>query len=130
MADHRRVLLYGNSIILGSVGASLRRAGGFELTQVSPPLPGPSELDALDPEVVLFDAENGEPDAAFALLKNRPGLLLLSVDPDGNIVRLWSERRYRQLSTKDLTALIEMGLPPGSADDERFGQTEGKGTQR
>jgi hypothetical protein len=130
MADHRRVLLYGNSIILGSVGASLQRAGGFELTQVSPPLPGVSELETLDPEVILFDAENGEPDAAFALLRNRPGLLLLSVDPDGNIVRLWSERQYQELSTMDLAALIEAGSLSGVDLDEPPANTRARGTER
>lgn len=105
----RAVILYGNSIVLASVGASLQRAG-FSVTRLAPPLPGPAELAALHPDVILFDMESGHPDAAFSLLQSCPGLLLLGMNPDGNTMRMWSGPQYAELSTKELTALIEAGL--------------------
>ena len=107
MAELRRIVLYGDSIILGSVGASLERVPQFEVTHLSPPLPGASELEPMDPDVIVFDIENSRPEAAFALLESRSDLLLLGISPDGNLVRQWSGRQYRELSTKDLTTLIE-----------------------
>ena len=118
MSEQKRILLYGNSVVLGCIGASLERAGKFELTHLSAPLPDRSQLEALCPDVILFDAENGQPDPAFSLLKKRPDLLLVSIDPDGNLVRLWSGRQYEELSTTDLTALIEAGSHSKAVRDE------------
>lgn len=118
MGRHRRILLYGNSIILGGLGASLAHTPQFELSHLSPPLSGPAELKALEPDVILFDLENGHPEAAFSLLESDPELLLLGISPDGNLVRLWSGRQYRELSTNDLTALID-----GLADSQGSAQS-------
>ena len=124
MSGQRRIVLYGNSIILGSVGASLQRAPGFEVIWLSAPQPGPAELQALGPDVILFDVENGHPGPAFAVLETLPDLLLLGISPDGNLVRLWSGRQYRELSTTDLTALIEAGSRPHAASYERLTTTQ------
>ncbi len=115
MERRKHILLYGDSVVLGCIGASLQRAGSFEVTRLSAPLPGPIELEALAPDVILFDAETGQPGPAFALLKEHPGLLLLSIDPDGNLVQLWSGRQYQELSTEQLAALIEAGSPVEAA---------------
>ena len=118
MSEQKRILLYGNSVVLGCIGASLERAGKFELTHLSAPWPDRSQLEAMCPDVILFDADSGQPAPAFSLLKKRLDLLLVSIDPDGNFVRLWSGRQYRELSTNDLTALIETGSHGGAVRDE------------
>jgi hypothetical protein len=122
--DHRRILLYGDSVILGSVGATLRTWREFEVISLSPPLPGLSDLEALGPDAILFDVEMAHPDAAFSLLETRPGLLLLGISPDGNVVRLWSARQLRELSSKDLKAVIEEQLA-GARPSENAGRTSG-----
>jgi hypothetical protein len=120
MSKPKRILLYGDSVVLGCIGASLERAGKFELTCLSQPLPDRSQLEALCPDVILFDAQNGRPAPAFALLEKCPDLLLVSIDPDGNSVRVWSGRQYQELSTMDLTALIEAGSQSEAVRDERL----------
>ena len=110
-----RVCLYGNSVILGSLGASLEKAGRFEIIHLSPPLPRRPRLEALAPDVILFDSGQGQPDAAFALLRDHPDLVVLGISPDGNVVQSWSGCQYHELSSADLTALIEAGSLPGSA---------------
>jgi hypothetical protein len=118
VSEQKRILLYGNSVVIGCIGASLERAGKFEITRLSAPSPDRSQLDALCPDVILFDAENGRPEPAFSLLEKRLDLLLVSIDPDGNLVRLWSGRQYRELTTTDLTALIEAGSNSEAVSDE------------
>jgi hypothetical protein len=130
MGHKKRILLYGNSVVLGCVGASLEGTGRFQITHLSPPLSGTSQLETFTPDVILFDAENGNAEAAFSLLKDRPDLLLLSVSPDGNVVRLWSGRQYEELSTMDFTALIETGPPSGVALDEPLANTRSRGADR
>jgi phage FluMu protein gp41 len=117
VAERRRILLYGNSIVLGSIGASLAHSPEFELTCLSAPLPTREELEAMAPDVILFDIENSHPEAAFALLEAGSDLLLFGISPDGNVVRQWSGRQYRELSTDELTALMREGSEVGSALD-------------
>ncbi len=110
MGKHTRIVLFGNSVILASVGASLRREDRFAVVIVAPPVASPEGLAAMDPDVILFDLENGHPDAAFSLLETRPDLIVLGISPDGNVVRLWSGRQLRELSSKDLENVIEEQL--------------------
>lgn len=110
MEKQRRILLYGDSIVLGSVGASLRREKEFSVALLPSHMRSPEELDDMAPDVILFDLENDRPDAVFSLLKTRPDLILLGVSPDTNVVRLWSGRQFQELSSKDLVNVIEEQL--------------------
>jgi len=107
VATRKRIVLYGNSVVVGSVGASLERTGQYEVIHLPLPAPDASELDALAPDVVVFDVDSGHAEAAFALLETRSGLLVLGVSPEGDVVRLWSRRHYHARSSRDLAALIE-----------------------
>jgi hypothetical protein len=107
VARFKRIVLYGSSLVIVSVGASLERVGQFEVIHLPLPARGPSELDALAPDVLVFDVENDHLGPAFSLLETRPGLLLLGINPEGDLVRLWSRRQCRAPSTRHLTALIE-----------------------
>ena len=115
--ERRRICLYGDSVILGCIGASLAGRSEFEVIRLAQPSPDRSELETIDPDVILFDVENGHPGPAFSLLETRPDLLLLGVSPDGNVVRQWSGRQYRELTTDELTALMRAGAEVGSALD-------------
>ncbi len=115
MDDRKRILLYGRSVILESIGAGLAKSDRFQIIHLSSHLSRLSELEALDPDVVLFDEEDVHPEVAFSRLGTRPDLLILGLNPDTNIVRIWSGRQYRELSTTDLTHLIEDGSLPGAA---------------
>lgn len=116
MSGLRRILLCGDSVVLGSVGASLDRASEFELIHLQDPQPTEAELREVRPDVILFDIENDHPEEAFHLLENDPDLLLLGISPDVNLVRLWAGRQYHELSADALAALIagdtEQGTEP------------------
>ena len=103
----RRICLYGNSVILGTLGASLRRRPQFEVTTLMPPLPGARELATLKPDVVLFDLQATQTEAVFSLLESCPKLLLIGVNPDTNLVKMWAGRQLRELSTNDLLKVID-----------------------
>lgn len=109
MSGLRRILLYGDSVVLGSVGASLCRAAEFELIRLGSPRPTAAELREARPDVILFDIDNDHPEEAFHLLENDPDLLLLGISPDVNLVRLWAGRQYHELSAEALAALIAGG---------------------
>jgi hypothetical protein len=108
--DQRRILLYGDTLVLDCVAAVLRNWPGFEVISLSPPLPGLAEVEALAPDGFLFDIEATHPEVVFSLLETRPGLLLLGISPDGNEMRLWSGRQLRAVSGKELKDVIEEQL--------------------
>ena len=103
------MVLYGRSVILGTLRASFERYPDLEVVSVSPPFPSAEELSLLTPDVILFDTETTRPEAVFALLGTRPGLLLIGIDPSANQALVWSERRLRELSTQDLVQVINTG---------------------
>lgn len=106
MNKRLRVILYGKSIILGTVGASLAHYSDLEIVDLAAPLPGVEDLAALAPDVILFDVDLGRPDAAFSLLKNCPCLLLVGVNPEDGQVRLWSSSQEEVVTADHLLQLI------------------------
>lgn len=109
MNANRRILLYGNSVILGSIGAGLRRCPEFEVETINTPLENPHAFDAVTPDIVLFDLEASQPEAPFFLLQNHPALVLVGISPGTNIVRVWSSRQQQEMSMPDLFELIKSG---------------------
>lgn len=106
MSKRRRVVLYGRSVILGTVGASLARYPELETVLLAPPLPGVDKLRALEPDVILFDAEIERPEAIFALLQNCPDLLLVGINPENAQMLLWSSEQSSVLSAEDIVRVI------------------------
>lgn len=106
MNKRLRVILYGKSVILGTVGASLAHYPDLEVVALSPPLPGAGELAALAPDVILFDEDIGRPEALFALLQESPSLLLAGVNPENDQMRLWSSGQSSVLCTEDIVQRI------------------------
>ncbi len=106
MGERPRVVLYGQSVILGAVQAGLRPHLQLEVISLAPPATL-QELAALAPDVILFDAGAGSPEPAFALLRTHPGLLLVGVDPDRNRAMAWSGQQLCELSVQDLVEVIQ-----------------------
>jgi hypothetical protein len=123
--EKRRIVLYGTSVIVGTVGANLRRSPKYEVFSLFPAQQ--SELEVMAPDVVLFDLEAVRPKAAFSLLESHPGLMLVGISPDNNIVKVWSSRQLRELSTQDLMGVIDgqsnvpAEIHEGGANDRRYG---------
>ncbi len=108
MERRRRIVLFGNSIILGTVGASLHRSSQFEVITLSSSQP--TDLTKVDPDAVLFDLEADRPEAAFSLLESCPRILFVGISPDKNLVKMWSGQQLCELSTPDLMKAIHQQL--------------------
>jgi hypothetical protein len=106
MEQRQRVILYGDSLILETVGASLQKRPQLEVIALSNPCPSAEQLAAMKPDVILFDMGTPRPEAAFSLLATCPGLLLVGVDPDRNRAVAWSGQQLCELSTSDLVEVI------------------------
>ncbi len=114
MHTRRKALLYGNSVILGSLEVSLQRSPQFEVIYLRSPLPGTAEFLALTPEVIIFDLEATQSEALFSLLDDCPKVLLVGLNPDTNLVKIWAGRQLQELSTQGLLKIIDeqiKGIP-------------------
>ena len=110
MKIRQRILLYGNSVILGSIGACLQRCPQFEVTTVAPTLQDVRVLEALKPDILFFDLETIHAEPVFSLLKTNPSLLLIGISSGINLVKIWSGRQFRDLSIKGLFDVIKSEL--------------------
>lgn len=77
------------------------------MTKLTLPLPGAQVLDDAKPDILLFDLESIHNEAVFSILKTNPSFLLMGISPDINLVKIWSGRQVRELSTQNLLELIK-----------------------
>lgn len=112
--EKKRVILYGRSVILGTVGASLQQYPDLEVISLSLPLPDVQELGALAPDVIIFDLQAPHPDLAISLLDASPRLTLIGIDPSSDRMFLWFGRHLNVLSTQDLVQAIANHLAGAS----------------
>lgn len=106
MKKYRQILLYGNSVILGSVGSSLRRSSKFKVTALTLPLQDTQELPAVKPDILIFDLGITLTESVFSFLETNPNLLLIGISPDTNLVKIWSGRQLKDVSTNGLLEVI------------------------
>ncbi len=106
MEEQRHVLVYGRTVILGTVEASLRTFPQVKITVLSAPFPTVEELGAMAPDAILYDLAAPRPESALALLETRPGLLLIGVNPSSNGALVLSSRPAQALSANDLVNVI------------------------
>lgn len=112
MPTRRKVVMYGDSLVLSGLGRSLERYPRFEVLSVDASREGAQrKLDAIRPAAVILDLSIVTTDFAFSLLEDRPDLLLIGLDPGGNGLLVLSGRQVRQLKAADLAQLIDRSLP-------------------
>jgi len=107
METSKRILLYGNSLILGAIKDRLCRCPQFEVTTLLAPLEEMEKVDSLKPDILLFDLEATRPEAVFSLLESDPNLQVIGISPDINLVKVWSIRELHEVSMGDLFEVIK-----------------------
>lgn len=106
MKASKRILLYGNSVILGSIGASLSRFSEYEVVKLQLPQEKSQLLESTIIDILIFDLQITQPEEVMYFGKANANLRLIGVDPDVNCVQLWSGHQLRELSTRDLLELV------------------------
>lgn len=104
----RTVILYGNSLSVSSVGASLSECAGLHVASVSSGESDTvSQLIELQPDVIIFDLMATQSDFALALLQTKPGLLLVGVDMKTDKALVLSGETSLVVTTDDFLRVIE-----------------------
>ena len=80
-------MLYGNSLILAGLEASLRACSFLDVIGLDGPATQATFL-ASSPNVVIFDMAAIQPEFLLAQTQALPGLLLIGIDPESHAVLL------------------------------------------
>lgn len=105
--SQRRVVLYGDSLILAGVRASLEQCPNLQVLSLDPTLDEPIDaVRACCPATFVFDLDAVRPDFQLSLLQ-QPGLLLVGIDPETHQAVVWSGREEAAAVAADLISLID-----------------------
>jgi hypothetical protein len=128
MPEIRTVVLYGNSLAVSSIGASLQGRAGLQVLPLDAALPDAAgQLSALQPDILIFDLAATLPNDALRLYKARPALLLIGVDLATRSAVVLSGQPARALTTDDLVQVIESHSRMGETRTGGDAETRGHG---
>jgi hypothetical protein len=103
----KRIFFYGNSVILGSIRASLSRFSELEVVTLKLPQKKSQWLGSTRIDILIFDCQRTRPEEVITFLMGIPTHLLIGVNPDVNQVQFWSFRQLQELSTQGLLEMIK-----------------------
>ena len=106
MKTSKRIYLYGNSVIIGTIRASLSRFSEYELVTLKRPCENIQNLAAFLPDVLIFDSDTTHTEEVFSFLKINPAMILIGISPDINRVKVWSARELQEATRQDLIQVI------------------------
>jgi hypothetical protein len=104
--QQRRAILYGDSLILAGVRASLEKCPGLEVVILDQLPANPlEELGAYSPAALIFDMGAIQPDLLLSLFQ-QPGLRLIGLDLETHQALVWSGRQAAAAVGADLIEVI------------------------
>ena len=104
--NRRRVILYGNTLILRGVWASLAKCPALDVVVLDQPSQSSlRELTACCPAAVIFDLSVIEPQLLAGLFQ-QPGLLLVGMDVETHQALVWSGRKVAALDAAGLVQVL------------------------
>jgi hypothetical protein len=116
MGRRRRVAVYGNSLNMAGIVAGLKVDTTLDVLCVN--LDSPSvrqSLDENDLAAIVFDLSDPPVQLDITLLRDRPDLLLIGIDPSRDEMLILSSHPAQALSMADLASVIHQKEFPSSS---------------
>jgi hypothetical protein len=107
MEKRKRVVVYGNSLNMAGIVASLKADATLEVLCVN--LDSPNALQSVDENditAIVFDLGDPPLRLDITLLRDLPGLLLIGVDPSRDEMLVLSSQPEQALSVADMVKVI------------------------
>lgn len=114
MGKVQRVLVYGNSVALAGIEASLGLDPECEVIGHAWSV-DQQELCALQPDVVIFELDAVRPEFPDALSEKMPGLLLIGIDPESHAVLLTGQAA-RSITLDQITKIMRNRDPTSAKE--------------
>ena len=103
-----RVVVYGSSLHMAVVAASLKADQSLEVVCVDPHSPADRQsLRELSPAAIAFDLSDPSTSVDVSLLREKPGVLLVGIDSTSDEILLLSGCSRRVPSVSDLANVIQ-----------------------
>jgi hypothetical protein len=108
MEHHRLILLYGDSLLMDAVEASLADRQEIDLVRVrSAILDFETRVKSLCPDLVIFDFDTIHSQFVIPLLRARPDVPLVGLDFNSNQVVVLSGQAYTARTAQELARLLQ-----------------------
>jgi chemotaxis response regulator CheB len=108
----KRVVLYGKSLVMSTISASLRDCPDLQVLPVDPSVPDAQQhVSEIRPDVVIFDLAEIQPNFATSLWQVQSELVLIGVDLMTGKALVLSSQPARALTTNDLLQLLRHNDP-------------------
>ena len=115
MEKPRQVAVYGSSLYMAGIATSLKADSTLNILCVSPDSSTvPQNIDENDLAAIIFDLTDPAVKLDVAVLHNRPGLLLIGVDPSKDEILVLSSHPVQAHSMADLVKVIHQWKPTSS----------------
>ena len=117
MAPEIRVAVCGSSLHMASLAASLQAHPDVAVMRIPASREALAQgLDQLAPALVAFDLSDMPGDFAISLLRDRPDLILIGVDPSSDRLLVLSGRQEQPTTAAELLQAITTSphLTPGT----------------
>ncbi len=119
MKDRRIVVLFGESLLMDSVEASLGGNHQVALVRIRTAIADICDrLVSLRPDMVIFDLDSLHTRFVVPFLRKYPGTPLLGLDVNCSKVVVLSSQQYTVLTVDDLSEMIQMQTAACVAVDE------------
>lgn len=110
MTHKTRVAVCGNSLYMAGLATSLRANPDVDVLRLpANPAALSQDLDELAPAAVALDLGEVPGELAFSLLRDRPQLILVGVDPSSDRMLVLSGRQEQPVSAAELLQMITGG---------------------
>jgi len=106
--NRTQVVVYGSSLNMATVTASLKTDQDLEVICIDPRAPAARQyLRELNPAVIAFDLNDPSQTMDVILLRKRPEVLLIGVNPTTDEILVLSSRPQQARSASDLIEVIQ-----------------------
>lgn len=106
MNASRQVLLYGGSLLLAGVAASLERSSDLCVMQAATWEEVCRLLAKQSPDAIIFDLANASESHILPLLLKNPTLILIALDPECNQAVLLTGQGARSLTVNQIKQMV------------------------
>jgi hypothetical protein len=113
MSFNKSVVIFGKTLNLAGISACLKHEEDLVVFEIDPQDPDArQQLEAMTPDVIFFDLSDPSSDLDMVLLRSKPGLLLIGVNPSKDEVIFLKGHSSRVFTTGDLSKLISNHTTP------------------
>jgi DNA-binding NarL/FixJ family response regulator len=108
MPEKKKVILYGSSLFIAGLDASLSDIPGLEIQRVEARLGNDLELvRAGTPDVIIVDLGVASKNLTLALLQKFPGVTMIGLDPESDQLLILSVQQQKAQAAADLVKVIQ-----------------------